>query len=182
MCFSVGYSAVALNHVIDFKEKKQVIFLWVICSYCLFFSKLASLLHVSRQLQLQNAHLDTSTNLSICNKTPILYFSRTAFGLIFNLLHVLSHKNSFLSVVNFLRLEHSFCLPVNLTHDSFNNFILFSFKEIIKPVSPSELFPSLPIVQVCLVTFSIYTVILNYPFLPLCVCICDFVYEVLIKK
>jgi len=30
--FSVGYSAVALNHVIDFKEKKQVIFVGVICS------------------------------------------------------------------------------------------------------------------------------------------------------
>lgn len=48
VCFSVGYSAVALNHVIDFKEKKQVIFLGVICSYCVFFSKLAALLHVSR--------------------------------------------------------------------------------------------------------------------------------------
>lgn len=30
--FSVGYSAVALNHVIDFKEKKQVIFVGVVCS------------------------------------------------------------------------------------------------------------------------------------------------------
>lgn len=30
--FLVGYSAVALNHVIDFKEKKQVIFVGVICS------------------------------------------------------------------------------------------------------------------------------------------------------
>lgn len=99
------------------------------------------------------------------------------------MVHVLSHKNSFLSVVNlFLRLEHSFCLHVNITHDIFNNFVLFSFKEIIKPVSPSELFPSLPIVQVCLVTFYIYIVILSYPFLSLYVCICDFVYEVLIKK
>lgn len=26
--FSVGYSVIALNHVIDFKEKKQVIFCW----------------------------------------------------------------------------------------------------------------------------------------------------------
>lgn len=95
--------------------------------------------------------------------------------------HVLSHRNSFLSVANFfLRLEHSFCLHV--TRDIFNNFVLFSFKEIIKPVSPSELFPSLPIVQVCPVTFCIYTVILSYPFLPLCVCTRDFVYEVVIKK
>lgn len=30
--FSVGYSAVALNHVIDFKEKKQVTFVGVVCS------------------------------------------------------------------------------------------------------------------------------------------------------
>lgn len=82
------------------------------------------------------------------------------------MVHALSHKNSFVSVVNFfLRLEHSFCLLVNLTHDIFNNFVLFSFKEIIKPVSPSELFPSLPIVQVCLVTFYICTVVLSYSFL-----------------
>lgn len=48
VCFSVGYSAVALNHVIDFKEKKQVIFLAFICSYCVFFSKPTALLHVPR--------------------------------------------------------------------------------------------------------------------------------------
>lgn len=93
------------------------------------------------------------------------------------MIHVLSHKNSFVSLVNFfLRLEHSFCLLVNLTHDILNNFVLFSFKEIIKPVSPSELFPSLPIVQVRLVTFYIYIVILSYLFLLLCVCIYDFMY------
>lgn len=99
------------------------------------------------------------------------------------MVHVLPHKNCFLSVINFfLRLEHSFCLHVNLTHDIFNNFVLFSFKEIIKPVSPSELFPSLPIVQVCLVTLCMFIVILRWVFLPLCVCICDIVYEVLSKK
>lgn len=33
-----------------------------------------------------------------------------------------------------------------------------------KPVSPSELFPSLPVVQVCLVTFYLCIVILGYVF------------------
>ncbi|NXD26994.1 RPP30 protein, partial [Spelaeornis formosus] len=39
VCFSVGYSAVALNHVIDFKEKKQVIFLGVVFTVSLGTSK-----------------------------------------------------------------------------------------------------------------------------------------------
>lgn len=53
---------------------------------------------------------------------------------------------------------------MNLTYDVLNNFVLFSFKEIVKPVSPSELFPSLPIVQVCLVTFHLCIIIPSYVF------------------
>lgn len=31
LAFLVGYSAVALNHIIDFKEKKQVISVQLLC-------------------------------------------------------------------------------------------------------------------------------------------------------
>lgn len=60
--FSVGYSTVALNHVIDFKEKKQVILFGSFIFSVLSSVNLHALLHVPKQLYLQNARLDASTN------------------------------------------------------------------------------------------------------------------------